>query len=75
MKNYAAEFPRLLFPDGITTTTDISAGTTDGILSAIVIAALTRDGYDVFLNHARTPSKKCLDMIEAFECCFDIGHG
>lgn len=42
MKSYAAEYPRLLFQDGMSSISDISAGTKVGILFVIVIAALTK---------------------------------
>jgi len=67
LKNYATEFPRLLFPDGVTSIADISAGTKVGILFAVVIAALTKDGKNVFQTHANLTTKKYNDMIEAFE--------
>ena len=60
LKNYAAEFPRLLFPDGVTSIADISAGTKAGILSAVVIAALTKDGQDVFQKHAKYPARNIM---------------
>ena len=67
MKNYAADFPRLLFPDGVSSITDISAGTKIGILFAIIVASLTTDGKHVLLNKADMTSEKYADMVEAFE--------
>jgi len=67
MKAYSAEFPRLLFQDGVSSITDISAGTKVGILFAIVIAALTRNGREVLLNDAKLTDNSYFNMIEAFE--------
>ena len=53
MKAYAADFPRLLFQDGVPSITDISAGTKVGILFAIVIAALTNVGKEVLLSNKK----------------------
>ena len=44
MKGYNSKYPRLMFQDGVSSITDISAGTKVGILFAIVIAALTTKG-------------------------------
>ena len=67
LKNYADQFPRSLFPDGVSSIKDISAGTKVGILFAIILAALTQDGKDVLLNEANISITKQSDMIEAFE--------
>jgi hypothetical protein len=67
MKAYSAVFPRLLFPDGVSSITNISAGTKVGILFAIVIAALTKDGRNVLLNDAKLITNRYSNMIEAFE--------
>src|SRR5687768_7960138 len=67
MKNYAAEFPRLLFPDGVSSITDILAGTKIGILFSIIVASLTAEGKHVLLNKANMTPEKYADMIEAFE--------
>lgn len=67
MKAYNAEFPRLIFQDGVTSITNLSAGTKVGILFSIVIAALTKDGRKVFLVDALFSTKNYLNMIEAFE--------
>jgi len=66
MKSYMAEFPRLLFRDGISTITDISAGTKMGILFTFVIAAQTNDGHKAFLQYERNASEY-EDMIQVFE--------
>ena len=47
--------------------TNISAGTKVGILFAIVIAALTKDGQNALLNDARLLPNQYTNMIEAFE--------
>ena len=52
IKNYVVEFTRLIFPDGVTSITNISASTKVGILFAILISSLTKDGINVFLNNA-----------------------
>jgi hypothetical protein len=49
-----AAFPRLLFKDGVTTISDISAGTKMGILFAFVLAAQTNDGHMLLLKHDKT---------------------
>jgi hypothetical protein len=67
MKAYSADFPRLLFPDGVSSITNISAGTKVGILFAIVIAALTKDGQSVLLDDAKLITNRYSNMIEAFE--------
>ena len=54
MKSYMAAFPRLLFKDGVTTISDISAGTKMGILFAFVLAAQTNDGCMLLLKHDKT---------------------
>ncbi len=67
MKAYSAEFPRLLFQDGVSSISDVSAGTKVGILFAIVIAALTKNGQEVLLNDAKLTEKIYVNMIEAFQ--------
>ena len=54
MKSYMAAFPRLLFKDGVTTISDISAGTKMGILFAFVLAAQTNDGHKLLVKHDET---------------------
>src|SRR5688572_31640280 len=54
MKSYMAAFPRLLFKDGVTTITDISAGTKIGILFSFVVAAQTNDGRSLLMKHDKT---------------------
>ena len=67
MKAYAAAFPRLLFQDGVSSITDISAGTKVGILFSTVIAALTKQGRIILLNDAKLTETNYINMIEAFE--------
>ena len=67
IKSYASDFPRLLFKDGVSSITNISAGTKVGILFAIVVAALTSEGQDVLLNDAKLTTSQYFNMIEAFE--------
>ena len=67
MKNYADEFPRLLFSDGVSSLSDISAGTKVGILFAIVLSALTTEGKHVVLNESKMSIETYNNMIEAFE--------
>ena len=64
MKNYAPEFPRLLFPDGVTSITNVCDSTKVGILFAVLIASLTKDGRNVFLNIANLSNTKYYDMIK-----------
>jgi hypothetical protein len=66
MKSYMAAFPRLLFKDGLTTITDISAGTKIGILFAFVLAAQTNDGRNLLMKHDKTATLYG-DMIQVFE--------
>ena len=66
MKSYMAAFPRLLFKDGVTTISDISAGTKIGILLAFVIAAQTNEGRKLLMKHDRTATIYG-DMIQVFE--------
>src|SRR5687768_3613859 len=66
MKSYMAAFPRLLFKDGVTTITDISAGTKIGILFTFVVAAQTNDGRSLLKKHDKTASIYG-DMIQVFE--------
>ena len=54
MKSYMAAFPRLLFKDGVTTITDISAGTKMGILFTFVVAAQTKVGHKLLMKHDKT---------------------
>ena len=66
MKSYMAAFPRLLFKDGVTTISDISAGTKMGILFAFVLAAQTNDGRMLLLKHDKT-APIYGNMIQVFE--------
>ena len=61
-----AAFPRLLFKDGVTTISDISAGTKMGILFAFVVAAQINAGRKLLLKHDRTATIYG-DMIQVFE--------
>jgi hypothetical protein len=61
-----AAFPRLLFKDGVTTITDISAGTKMGILFTFVVAAQTIDGYKLLIRKNKTFTIYA-DMIQVFE--------
>ena len=66
MRSYMDSFPRLLYKDGLTNITDVSAGTKMGILFAFVVAAQTIDGYNVL--HTQKKTSDCYDnMIKAFE--------
>ena len=67
MEAYTTDFPRLLFPDGVSALTNISAVTKVGILFAVVIAALTSNGQDILLNDAKMTDATYFHMIEAFE--------
>ena len=66
MKSYMAAFPRLLFKDGMTTISDISAGTKMGILFSFVVASQTNDGRELLLKHEKTATIYG-DMIQVFE--------
>ena len=67
MKAYSSSFPRLMFPDGVSSITDISAETKVGIFFSIVVAALSKEGREILINDAKLTNKIYLDMIEAFE--------
>ena len=67
MKSYYKKYPRLMFTDGVSSITDISAGTKVGILFAVVVAALTKPGREILLNDAKLNKNSYLNMIEAFE--------
>ena len=67
MKAYAADFPRLLFQDGVSSITGISAGTKVGILFAIVIAALTKDGKEVLFSNKKMNNRIYLNIIKIVE--------
>ena len=66
MRSYMDSFPRLLYKDGLTNITDISAGTKMGILFAFVVAAQTIDGYNI-LHMQKETSENYANMINAFE--------
>ena len=66
MKSYMDTFPRLLYKDGLTNITEISAGTKMGILFAFVVAAQTNDGYKI-LHKQKETSENYVNMINAFE--------
>ena len=66
MKSYMAAFTRLLFKDGVTTITDISAGTKMGILFTFVIAAQTNQGHQLLMRKNKT-ALIYADMIQVFE--------
>ena len=61
-----ADFPRLLYKDGMTTISDISAGTKVGILFTFVVAAQTNEGWILLHSHSAT-AQICADMINVFE--------
>ena len=66
MKSYMADFPRMLYKDGLTTISDISAGTKMGILFSFLIAAQTNEGYRLLHKQAQIATKYG-DTIEVFE--------
>ena len=66
MRSYMGTFPRLLYKDGLTNISDISAGTKMGILFAFVVAAQTVTGHKVLHNQKET-SEMYVNMINAFE--------
>ena len=66
MRAYMDSFPRLLYKDGLTNITDISAGTKMGILFAFVVAAQTNDGCNLLQNQKET-SEKYKNMLKALE--------
>ena len=67
MKGYAQDFPRLIFFDGLSSISNISASHKVGKLFAYVLAALTKDGREVLLNDIKKPDKEYIDTIQAFE--------
>lgn len=59
-------FPQTSTQDGLTTISDISAGTKMGILFAFVLAAQTNDGHMILLKHNKT-APMYGNMIQVFE--------
>ena len=66
MRSSMDSFPRLLYKDGLTNISDISAGTKMGILFALVVAAQTVDGYSI-LHIQKETLENYSNMINAFE--------
>ena len=67
MTAYMDVFPRLLFKDGVSDLTNVTANNKVGKMFAVVIAAQTKDGRNA-LKHASTMSyQQYLDMIHVFE--------
>ena len=62
-------YPRLLFRDGITTLTNITANTVVGIMFATVLASLTKEGIELM---STIPDLRYQDMLYTFESmlCF-----
>jgi len=67
MTSYYKEYLRLLFSEGVSSITGISAQTKAGTLFAIVVAALTKNGRCILLDDAHLTENQYLNMIEAFE--------
>jgi hypothetical protein len=61
-----AHSPRLLFKDGISTLTKLPAATKVGMMYALVVAAVTRDGKYAF---RKLSDDAYLDILYAFEQC------
>ena len=61
-----AQSPRLLFKDGISTLTKLPAATKVGMMYALVIAAVTRDGKHAF---RKLSEEAYNDILYAFEQC------
>ena len=57
----------LLVLERVSSITDISAQTKVGILFAIVITALTKNGKHILLANVHLTKNQYLNMIEAFE--------
>ncbi len=66
MRSYMDSFPRMLFKDGLTNITDISAGTKMGILFSFVVVAQTNNGCTLLHSWTKT-SESYVKMINAFE--------
>ena len=50
MSSSMDRYPRLLFKDGVSDMSNLTANTKVGKMFAVVVAALTRDGRDVLLS-------------------------
>ena len=61
-----AHSPRLLFKDGISTLTKLPAATKVGMMYALVVAAVTRDGMYAF---RKLPDDDYYNIVYAFEQC------
>lgn len=57
----------MLFSDGVSTITDISAQTKVGILFSVVLACLTKEGREMLLNDSKLTERQYLNMIQTFE--------
>jgi hypothetical protein len=68
MRSYRFNFPRLIFADGITTLSHTTAETYIGMMLAIVIAGLTKDGRNLFKSEkSRVGTAMYSNMLESFE--------
>ena len=74
MKSFRDHFPRLLFKDGITHLSNITATTVVGVMFTTIVAGLTREGRRLFHSKecTRMDGDDYFDMIEVFESllCF-----
>ena len=67
------EYPRLIFIDGITSLTDTTANTVVGFMFAVVLAGLTKEGQNLFINNVHKMNEDSyFNMLETFESllCF-----
>ena len=66
MRSYRFNFPRLIFADGITTLSHTTAETYIGMMLAIVIAGLTKDGRNLFKSEkSRVGTAMNSNMLES----------
>ena len=61
------DMPRLIFKDGITSMTDITAATKVGIMLTVVVISLTNDGTELFLKIMNNDRRKYNNMQYIFE--------
>ena len=67
MNSYYKVFSWMLFSDGVSTITDISAQTKVGILFSIVIACVTKQGRATLLDDGKLTERQYLIMFSTFE--------
>ena len=72
--NSNSDFPRLIWKNGISTLTDITADYKVGMLLTFVVVSLTADGSKLLATAFGT-QKKCNKFRKRFKNCWHIVHG